>query len=514
LRANVTGIQSHVAAVILFVSVFILYFGTWRSMASVWTSSSTFMHCALILPMSGFLIWQMRSAWTGLQTRPSWVGVLLLALCVLAWKLAGIVAVQVVAHFAVVAMLVASVWAVYGFKIVKVLHFPLLYAFFAVPFGEILIPPLMDWTASFTVWALQMTGIPVVREGHLFSLPSGNFRVVEACSGIRFLIVTVVLGLFFAHETFASQRKRLVFVLGAALTVILANGIRAFVVVLVAHYSGMKYGTGEDHIYLGWVIFLLTIMGLFWLGRRYEDTEASWQRTGRSEDGSSESRFAVIPPTLLLVLPLSFTTLAMGPLMSHANVSSAAPPDVSPQLPIATGDWSGPRGPKLSYQPEFVGQSARLAGRYENSGQVIELHVVFYAQQMQGAELIGFQNELFDSDVWSAVPDSEQNAGRLSGLPGTSVTITDGQRGLRIWYWYDIGGHAVSSPTMAKMLQVWNTLTANDVGDAVIVLATPVRDIESDTALVEAFARGHQNALSECLRPQDADRNLCTWDTQ
>ena len=37
----------------------------------------------------------------------------------------------------------------------KVLLFPLAFLFFAVPFGEFLVPPLMDWTADFAAVAMQ-----------------------------------------------------------------------------------------------------------------------------------------------------------------------------------------------------------------------------------------------------------------------------------------------------------------------------------------------------------------------
>ena len=39
--------------------------------------------------------------------------------------------------------------------------FPLGFLFFAVPFGDFLLPVLMQWTADFTVLALRATGIPV-----------------------------------------------------------------------------------------------------------------------------------------------------------------------------------------------------------------------------------------------------------------------------------------------------------------------------------------------------------------
>src|SRR5678816_4685926 len=84
--------------------------------------------------------------------------------------------------------------------------------FFAVPFGEGLLPILMEWTADVTVGALRVTGIPVYREGNYFVLPSGAWSVVEACSGVRYLIAAFMVGCIFAWLHYRTSIKRVVFV--------------------------------------------------------------------------------------------------------------------------------------------------------------------------------------------------------------------------------------------------------------------------------------------------------------
>ena len=68
--------------------------------------------------------------------------------------------------------------------------------------GEDLVPPMMDLTAATTVWLVKLTGIPVYREGLYFTLPSGDWSVVEACSGVRYLIASFTLGLLYAHLSY------------------------------------------------------------------------------------------------------------------------------------------------------------------------------------------------------------------------------------------------------------------------------------------------------------------------
>src|SRR5690606_34022897 len=104
------------------------------------------------------------------------------------WLIAKIVDILVVEQFAVVAMIISGVWSIIGLNAFKVILFPLLFLLFSVPMGEALVPWLQKVTADFTVACIGLSGIPVYREGLFLYLPTGSWAVIEACSGIRYLI--------------------------------------------------------------------------------------------------------------------------------------------------------------------------------------------------------------------------------------------------------------------------------------------------------------------------------------
>ena len=143
-----------------------------------------------------------------------------------------------------------------------------------MPFGEALIPPLIDFTADFTVTALQLTGIPVYREGSFFTIPSGNWSVVEACSGLRYLIASFTLGALYAYLTYRSLKRRLIFIALSVIVPIIANGVRAYLIVMTGHLSDMSLAVGIDHLIYGWVFFGLVMLLLFWAG-------SFWREDGR-----------------------------------------------------------------------------------------------------------------------------------------------------------------------------------------------------------------------------------------
>ena len=168
----------------------------------------------------------------------------------------------------------ADTWAsgpFLGTRLAGLLAFPLGFLLFAVPVGEGLIYPMMNFTADFTVAMLRATGIPVFRDGTFFSIPTGDWSVVEACSGVRYLIASVTLGALYAYLTYTKLWKRLLFCLFAIAVPVLANGLRAYMIVMIGHLSGMNYAVGVDHLLYGWVFFGMVITVMFFVGSFWRD---------------------------------------------------------------------------------------------------------------------------------------------------------------------------------------------------------------------------------------------------
>ena len=257
---------SVVMLLVLICTQVVLFYPTYLSMVEIWWRSETFAHGFFIFPISIYLIWKKRSHFSNIQFETDLrASVFLLGFGFL-WLIATLVDVSVVKQFAVVSMLPVLVWLVLGFRTLWLLAFPLAYLLFAVPVGEFLIYPMMEFTASFTVRAIRFVGIPVLWEGLFFTLPSGSWSVVEACSGVRYIIASLTLGCLYAYLTYQSFWRRGAFIVVAIITPIIANGIRAFMIVMIGHFSNMKLATGVDHLIYGWVWFGIVMFLMFWIG--------------------------------------------------------------------------------------------------------------------------------------------------------------------------------------------------------------------------------------------------------
>lgn len=243
----------------------------WGSMVAIWWRSGTFNHAFAVGPIVAFLVWRSRRRWRVCEPRPDRRWWPLLMSCGLVLALAQAALLNAPSHLALVATLAVTVPALLGTAVARELAFPIGYAFFMVPIGEFMVPSMMEATATFTVWALQFSGVPVYREGLDFIIPSGNWSVVEACSGIRYLMASVTVGTLFAYLNFSSGRKRLAFVGVSIVVPVVANWLRAYLIVMLGHLTDNRLAAGVDHLIYGWLFFGLVMAVMFMIGVRWAD---------------------------------------------------------------------------------------------------------------------------------------------------------------------------------------------------------------------------------------------------
>lgn len=478
--------------------VFGLFWPTFLSMAEIWERSETFAHGYLVFPISLWLIWRQRRELAQLTPRQDARGLLLLGGAGAAWLLADAGSVNVVAQYAFIALLIGTVWTLLGGDFVRAVFFPLMFLFFAVPVGEFLIPPLMEFTADFTVLALQFTGIPVYREGTFFSIPSGDWSVVEGCSGLRYLIASITLGLLYAYLTYRSWTRRLLFTLAAVVVPILANGGRAYMIVMIAHLSDMKLALGVDHYIYGWVFFGLVMLLLFWVGSFWrEDDQPQIVAVRRQDDEGAAARS---------MWPLALAVVGVAGLWpAYATWLAARPLPAMPDLRVeARGDWQ-PREPFTGWTPHWVGADRQVRQTYTRDGRDAMLELDYYVTQRQGAELINSQNFMIrqKDGVWSNVGEQIVTVD-IDGTPRqvrqARLKSRDGQR-LLVWQWNRIGERITVSDHLAKLVLAFDRVRMQRDDGLSVLIATPYDEsgVDAATATLARFAADMEPAIAAAL---------------
>ena len=200
-----------IACLLLWGLVLGVYHQTAMDIVDVWERSNSYAHGWFVPPITLWLMWRRRDEVWARAPAAGFTGLLALALCAMLWVAGRLLAVNAAMQFAVAGMLIAVVPACVGWRAARPWAFPLLFLLLAVPFGDFMLPQLMDWTADFTVLAVRWTGIPVYREGLHFVIPSGSWSVAEACSGIRYMVASVMAGCLYGYLYFRSTWLRVAF---------------------------------------------------------------------------------------------------------------------------------------------------------------------------------------------------------------------------------------------------------------------------------------------------------------
>ncbi|NBC48495.1 MAG: exosortase A [Gammaproteobacteria bacterium] len=467
------------------------------SITHVWLNSQTYAHGMLIPALALFLAWTRRRELAQQVPRPWAWGLLWIGAAALAWMLARTVEVETVQHFALVAMLPGLVLLWLGPGIAWTILFPLVSLFFAVPFGDFLIPPMIDLTAWFSVLLLKLTGVPVFMDGHYISIPAADFVVVEACSGVRYLIAAVALGLVYSYLSYRSLWRRLAFMALAVALPILANVVRVYVIIMTAHLTdGRITLAGHGHIVVGWVLFGLVMLLLFWLGSFWADRPHP--APARAETASSMALKAPWSPVnlsflgLLLLGLVSMLGVARGVEVLVQHRAQQVMVEAPIGLPSAVPGWEGPEAVSPSWRPDYHEADAELVGLYRDGEAAVELYLLQYRNRGRGTELISWRNQIHghgDNDRWrrsaTAVRSLTDATGRELRLQEMLLRSRRGDQLRLVWYWYQVGNYRTLSPIEVKLRELQAVLAGDGRGAFLVVLSTTGDEL----TLVEARSR-------------------------
>ena len=496
------------ALLLLLAWVLFLYRDTAIAMVSIWDRSDTFAHGFLVPPIVLWLIWRQRHAIAAQQIQPALWALLPVACATLVWLLGDLAAVNAVTQLALVALMILSVPAVLGRSVTRQMIFPLGFLFFAVPIGEFVMPQLMVWTADFTVFALRLSGVPVYREGLQFVIPSGNWSVVEACSGVRYLIASITVGTLFAYLNYQSTKRRILFVIVSILVPIVANWLRAYMIVMLGHLSGNKLAVGVDHLVYGWVFFGIVMMLMFVIGGRWAEPE-KMVSVGASRRTPplpmvTAARVWAITACFAVVLALPQIALwAMDQGESTRPVSLVAPAALASEWQSAASSVAG------GFKPAFQNPSGEISSTYASQGRTVGLYLGYYRNQNYDRKLVSSNNSLVPSNdlQWAQVEATDREVAidgktmvvRTTELRAIASAAQATNSRLTVWQIYWVNGTLTSSDYLAKAFSAFYRLTGRGDDSAVIIVYTP-KDAPGGAATVLAsFLTANYPAIDRLL---------------
>jgi exosortase len=221
----------------------------------------------------------------------------------------------------VIGLTLLMIWAAGGKPWLRHFAFPVCFFFVAVPWitpiEEPIVQGLMRTVAAVATETITLFGVPAQLEGNLIRVSTGLVGVNEACSGVRSLQTSLMIGLLFGELKRLSVGKRLALVVGALAIAVVANFGRAFFLVWVAGTQSVS-AVDRWHDAAGYTIVGVVFLGSLGLAALLGRPRRQVGR--RKEEGGNEDHR---PPPSPFLLPPSYFLLCLSFLLAvEAGVES------------------------------------------------------------------------------------------------------------------------------------------------------------------------------------------------
>jgi len=279
---------------------------------------------------------------------------------------------------------------------------------------------------------------------------------------------------------------------------IIANGMRAFMIVMIGHFSSMKLATGVDHLVYGWVFFGFVMFIMFYLGSFWADDfsdEAAEQNnsdeTTAEKAASVSSRYRVSIPVIVVATAL----ISLYPFLAYQNQVAPNAPQATPmftELPAQLGPWQLDNSSITDWRPAYKGAEVELHAVYRNGERRVGLLLEHYPQQVQGNELVSSQNVLVErSSKWRQTESGAVTLPNVDGLASVKqARLKSPTKHIVVWHWYFIAGKHTINDYLAKAYNAYGKLLKGDESATGVILY-----IEDDEAIDQQQTMSSFSAL-------------------
>ena len=241
---------------------------------------------------------------------------------------------------------------------------------------------------------------------------------------------------------------------------IVANWLRAYMIVMIGHLSGNRLAVGVDHLLYGWVFFGVVIGLMFMIGARWtepEDLTSPAASPGAPGPGSMSQAWMVAAAGVAIVIA---TQAWWGQI--EQRIAAAAAPTLALPAQLAQ-DWVEDSAQVPGWQPSWAEPSATDSRSYRQGDRAVWLWVGYYRQQGGARKLVASTNTLAGNAGSGWVETgSGQRVITLANEPLTlrvgdlrqATSLTGGYpKRLRVRQVYWVDGRFTASGPVAKIWQ-------------------------------------------------------------
>ena len=374
-----------------------LYYPSVESLLVEW-DSSLYSHGWLVAAVFIYHLYR-KTAMTPMQSTLHRVpGLLVIAGSAAIWWLSSITNILTLQFLALYGLVFGLIWCLWGWGMLLNLRYMLIALALAMPLWQVLQEPLRTLTTHVSYQFVQLTGVPVLLDNYMLTLPGGRFHVERACAGLSFVLTgTSLVFIFAAWQNLRFKALARLLVL-STLIAILANWIRVITIVLVGNYTNMQSDIVEDHRAFGWVLFAVVYCPFLWIYVRKLSSRPEMTVQDFSFPGATAGRQGY-----LLIL-LMFACLCVLPVV-HSVLSGIKADPLMPSVEqVVAAEFNVEPDPQVVWRPALNSMDVERSYLLQPEGAALYLgENLSFAMSSRA---VGANTTLVDEENWKVEKES------------------------------------------------------------------------------------------------------------
>lgn len=470
-------------------------------------------YCYLIPFVIIYLVWEKKDFLSKTPSHFSAFGFFPFTLGVLLYVLGELGGEFFTIYISLWCLAIGILWIHMGYQKIKVLAFPIFFSLTMFPLPHFIYGKISFYMKLISSWIgvafLQVYGLPAYREGNVIDLGFVQLQVVDACSGLRYLVPLCILGLLIAYFYRSHLWKRIFLVISVFPLAIITNSIRIALTGVIYKHFGADVAEGFFHGFSGWLIFTFSfgvLMLEIWVFKYlppFEPRISSSARTSNKldliknpeitttnsqhlTDLKSKTRFFpahfIIAAFILSVITILFT---------ENEFREKTPVKKSFDLfPLVLGTWEGKRE---ALSTEIVNSldltDYTIINFSDNANHGVNLYVAYYESQRKG-ESIHSPSTCIPGSGWDF---KDIGIKQIALVEDQSINVKQAfiqknNNKQLVYYWFPQRGRILTNPFQLKLYTLWDALTKQRTDGALVRLITPIGD---DEMMTDAEKRLH-----------------------
>ena len=493
-----------------------------------WTGSEDYSHGMFVPLISLFLIWQARHRIAAAGVENSWWGLAMISAGLFLYGIGELATLYVLQHVSLWMVIVGLVIALIGVRGAKAIAFPLSYLLTSIPLPVFLYASLSSqlqlWSSALGVGFLQLVGVTAFRDGNVIDLGPVQLQVVEACSGIRYLLPLTSLALLCAFLFKDRMWKRVVLVLSSIPISVLVNGFRIGMIGVLVEWYGQDAAEGFYHLFEGWILFMaslsLLILEMLVLARigtmgdrssflsRFTWADSDLQARTRLEVRGPRSEATTSVSTSNLQ-PQASNRLFPGPAYL-CSVALLVPVAFASTLMVEREEVPPPRAMFVDFPMKlegWLGTSLILEKQYIDAlrfddyvlvdyrfddGEPVNLYAAYYRSQRKGQSAHSPQSCL-PGGGWEISSlnsmDLPANSGMARSLHVNRALIQKDSQKQIVLYWFKQRDRILSNEYLVKLYLFWDAVSRGRTDGALVRIASLVGPGETEDIVDQRLLR-------------------------